>query len=57
MDSTIDYSKYTLDELIDVRENIDKEAYPDRFNEVNRLITELMLDKNQNVEASPCVIT
>ncbi len=52
MDSTIDYSKYSLDELIDVRENIDKEAYPDRFNEVNRLITELMLDKNQSVEAS-----
>lgn len=52
MDSTIDYSKYTLEELIDVRENIDKEAYPDRFNEVNRLITELMLDKNQNVEPS-----
>ncbi|CAM3362505.1 type II secretion system protein GspG [Shewanella violacea] len=52
MDSTIDYSKYTLDELIDVRENIDKDSYPDRFNEVNRLITELMLDKKQSVESS-----
>lgn len=52
MDSNLDYSKYTLEELIDVRENIDQETYPDRFNEVNRLITELMLDKNQNVAAS-----
>ena len=52
MDSTIDYSKYTLDELIDVRENIDKAAYPEWFNEVNRLITDLMLDKNQSAEES-----
>lgn len=52
MDSTIDYSNYTLDELIDVRENIDKEAYPERLNEVNRLLTVLLLDKNQNVKAS-----
>lgn len=42
MDSNIDYSKYTLDELIDVRNNIDKDTYPDRFNEVNWLITEQM---------------
>lgn len=50
MDSNIDYSKYSLDELIDVRENIDQEAHPDRFNEVNRLITEQMLDKNRVTE-------
>lgn len=50
MDSNIDYSKYSLVELIDVRENIDREAYPDRFNEVNRLITEQMLDKNRTIE-------
>lgn len=47
MDSNIDYSNYTLDQLIDARENIDQEAYPDRFNEVNRLIAEQMLDKHQ----------
>lgn len=50
MDSNIDYTNYSLDELIDVRENIDREAYPDRFNEVNRLIAEQMLEKNQTVE-------
>mgnify|MGYP001051324413 CR=1 FL=1 len=50
MDPNIDYSKYSLDELIDVREYIDREAYPDRFNEVNRLITEQMLEKNQTIK-------
>jgi len=52
MDSTIDYSKYTLDELIDVRENIDKEAHPEKFNEVNRLITDLMLDQKKSLKES-----
>lgn len=27
----IDYSRYTVDELLDVHENIDRESYPDRF--------------------------
>jgi len=52
MDSNIDYSKYSLDELIDVRENIDKEAFPDRFNEVNRLITNKMVDEKQVSKSS-----
>ena len=49
MDPNIDYSKYSLDELIDVRDNIDREAYPARFNEVNRLITEHILENNQTI--------
>lgn len=52
MDSKIDYSKYALEELIEVRESMVKEANSESFNEVNRLITELMLDKNQNIESS-----
>ncbi|WP_163930951.1 type II secretion system protein GspG [Paraferrimonas sp. SM1919] len=47
MDSNTDYSKYTLEELIEVREHINKEAYPERFNEVNRLITEQIIDNKQ----------
>lgn len=53
MDSNIDYSKYSLEELIDVRENIDKEDYPERFNEINKLIAEQLLDGNQTMFKSP----
>ncbi|GLX84513.1 hypothetical protein tloyanaT_07650 [Thalassotalea loyana] len=49
MDPNIDYSKYSLDELIDVRDNIDRDAYPARFNEVNRLITEQILENNRTI--------
>lgn len=51
MDSKIDYSKYSLEELIEVRKSMDKEADPEGFNEVNRLISELMLGKNQYIES------
>lgn len=51
MDSKIDYSKYTLEELIEVRKNMDKEESPEDVIEVNRLIAELMLGKNQYIES------
>jgi hypothetical protein len=34
MDTKMDYSKYSFDELIDIKENIDKEAYPERYDSV-----------------------
>ena len=51
MDSKIDYSKYTLEELIEVRKSMDKESSPESVIEVNRLISELMLGKNQYIES------
>lgn len=51
MDSKIDYSKYTLEELIEVRKSMDKEENPEDVIEVNRLIAELMLGKNQYIES------
>ena len=51
MDSKIDYSKYTLEELIEVRKNLDTEANPENVIEVNRLIAELMLGKNKYIES------
>jgi len=44
-----DYKKYTLIELYDVRENIDKELYPERF---ELLIKEINL-REQNPEKEP----
>ena len=35
---SIDYSKYTLDELLDVQENIDRKKYPERLKMVEQLI-------------------
>ena len=31
MDTKIDYSKYSFDELNDIKQNIDKDAYPERY--------------------------
>ena len=59
MDSKIDYSEYTLNELIDVRENIDRQAYPERFNEINNLITEQLINNGeipeQKKESAGCL--
>ncbi|KDC53140.1 RDD family protein [Pseudoalteromonas fuliginea] len=38
MDSQIDFSTYTLDELYSSAEAIDREAYPDRAKEIDNLI-------------------
>lgn len=38
----IDYSKYSIDELFDIRQNIDKETYPERY---AALLVELDLRK------------
>ena len=43
-----DYSSYTIEELIDVKENIDREAWPDRFKEVELRIQSL-------IESSPSI--
>ncbi len=40
MESTIDYSNYSLDELIQARQSIDAETYPARAAELDRLISE-----------------
>ncbi|NMH66097.1 hypothetical protein [Shewanella salipaludis] len=45
--STVDYSKYTLDELFDVRANIDKEAHPENY---KALLIELD-NRKEEVEA------
>ena len=31
MDTKIDYSKYSFDELNDIKQNIDKDAYTERY--------------------------
>ena len=43
-----DYSSYTIEELIDVKENIDRDAWPDRFKEVELRIQSL-------IESSPAI--
>ncbi|MDM7862008.1 YjgN family protein [Alteromonas sp. ASW11-36] len=40
MESTIDYSNYSLDELIQARQTIDTDTYPARAAELDRLIAE-----------------
>jgi hypothetical protein len=47
MDETPDYSKYTLDELCDVHDHIDKDKYPERY---ERVIHEINTRKNDPVK-------
>lgn len=35
----VDYTNYSLSELLEVRENIDKEAYPERIEQIEKQIT------------------
>lgn len=42
-----DYTSYTLSELFDVKENIDKRRYPERY---QRLLTEITLRQSNNQE-------
>ncbi len=37
-----DYSSYTIEELIDCKENIDREAWPERFVEIEQRIKSLV---------------
>ena len=38
MDNTIDYSSYSLEELLDARQNIDADAFPERAEQLDKLI-------------------
>jgi uncharacterized RDD family membrane protein YckC len=40
MDATPNYSAYTYDELLDAKAHIDKEAYPERYNEILALLND-----------------
>ncbi|PKI16297.1 hypothetical protein [Colwellia sp. 12G3] len=59
---TIDYTKYTLDELIDVEAHIDKNFYPERYKEVQLLIKALesqstpIEDENNILESASLVL-
>ena len=41
----IDYTKYTLEELLECKESIDGEVYPERLAQINILIKERAKDK------------
>jgi hypothetical protein len=47
MDSKIDYTKYTLDALIEERAGINSDEQPDLYNEVNKLVTQRVAEQNQ----------
>ncbi|TQV85548.1 RDD family protein [Aliikangiella coralliicola] len=51
MPETIDYSTYTLSDLRDVLQHIDKDAYPERVAEIEALIAERS-DVNAAIETS-----
>ncbi|MCW8878575.1 MAG: hypothetical protein OQK04_06420 [Kangiellaceae bacterium] len=52
----IDYSKYSLDELLDVKANIDAEAYPERYKALLKVLEEKIAApeelKRENVDHS-----
>jgi len=50
MDSKIDFTSYTTDELISAAGTIDKEKYPDRAEEINRLIQERAVSHSEEVD-------
>jgi len=45
----IDFTQYSLQELLDCRENIDQDQYPDRAREVDLLIKDRSQQQNQNI--------
>ncbi|OEE97534.1 hypothetical protein A1QK_13005 [Vibrio genomosp. F10 str. 9ZD137] len=57
----VDYTKYTLEDLLECQQNIDRNAYPDRANEIDLLIKDrlknrtprrvTMADENGNIAA------
>jgi len=51
MDKTVpDYSKYSYQDLLTVRANMDKEKFPDRLRLVERLISEKESDKDTRTQ-------
>jgi uncharacterized RDD family membrane protein YckC len=50
MDSKIDFTSYTLEELISAASTIDNEKYPDRAEEINRLIQERTIAHPEKVD-------
>jgi uncharacterized RDD family membrane protein YckC len=50
MDSKIDFSTYTLEELCSAAESIDSEKYPDRAEEIKRLIQEKTVIRTEEAE-------
>lgn len=51
MDDPFDYTKYTLDELLDAHAHIDRSAYPERFEQLSREIEKRRADDSS--EAPP----
>ena len=35
-----DYDSYTLEQLLDVRKNIDRESYPERFHRIENILND-----------------
>ena len=50
-----DFETYTLDELLDVREHLDRHRFPDRSEVVDRLIAERSAAGERNVKSVPSV--
>ena len=50
MDSKIDFTSYTLEELNSAAETIDSEQYPERAEEINRLIQERPVTNIEQVD-------
>ena len=51
MDNSVpDYSKYSYKELLEVHGHIDREKFPERFNEVEKLISTKESDKDVDNE-------
>ena len=44
MDTSPNYNNYTLEELLDVKNHIDREQYPDRAKEIDLAISHKMRD-------------
>jgi len=50
MDSSPNYNNYTLEELLDIRNNINKEIYPKRTQELELAISKKMNDPEEKLE-------
>lgn len=50
MDPSPNYKSYTLEELIDVRDNIDRERYPERAKEIELALSNKMNDPETKLE-------
>ena len=48
MDSKINFDNYTLEELYDSAQSIDRDMYPDRAKEIDELIVKRQSEQPQN---------